>query len=489
MQELTFQSACELAKAIKNRVLTSVQLLESYKERIERFNPEINAIVSTNFDSAMKKARAADKALDEGEIKGPLHGIPITIKDNLEVTGFPCTAGASEFENYHPTKNADLVNPLLKAGAIVIGKSNLPRFAEDFQTYNGIFGQTNNPWDATRTPGGSSGGAAAAVAAGLTTLDIGNDLGGSIRLPAHFCGVYGHKPSFGIVPWRGLVPPTPGVFSDDYLPNMDIAVNGPIARSPEDLAMVLDLIVRPGKTERKAWSIKLPPPRRKKLKEFKVGFWLDDPACPVGESVITRIRRVADALSNTGVRIEEKHPKINFDRSFDLFTSLLGSIRGQSAPREIFNKWLETPSAESDLPENFQSRQISGATQRHRDWLNRDAERQIIRQKWGEFFKEFDVMLCPVAPVTAFPHDHSSWFKREIEINGEVYPYSNIMGWTGLTGLAYLPSVTAPIGISSKGLPIGVQIVGPFLEDKTAIQFAVLLKDLVGGFTPPPLCL
>ncbi len=489
MPEWYFQSAYELAAAIRDKSLSSVELLESYRKRIENINPEINAVIASDFKSTLKKAKSADMALKKGKIRGPLHGVPITIKDNLEVVGFPCTAGAEEFENYLPTRNAELVKSLIKAGAIIIGKSNLPRFAEDFQTYNKIFGKTNNPWDLSRTPGGSSGGSAAAVAAGLTTFDIGNDFGGSIRNPAHFCGVYGHKPTFGIVPFNGMVPPPPGIFTDDYSLKTDIAVHGPVTRSPEDLVLIMDLITKPEKPERKAWAIKLPAARHTKIQDFKVGLWLDDPACPVQEAVITRIRRVADALSNSGVQIEEKHPKINFERSFELFTSLMGSVRGHSAPGKIFKKWLEKPAELLGQSEDFQSKQIMGAVQRHRDWLNRDTERQIARQKWSEFFKEYDVILCPVSPVTAIPHDHSSWFGREIQINGELYPYSNIMGWTGLTGVVYLPSTVAPIGISSKGLPIGIQIVGPYLEDKTVIQFAILLKDIVGGFTPPPLCL
>ncbi len=489
MTELYFQSACEIAQAIRKKSILSSELLEIYKERIERLNPDINAIVATNFEAALQEAHKADKDLAKGKLRGPLHGVPFSIKDNLEVSGMPCTAGSSDFKEYIPQKNADVVDSLIKAGGIVFSKSNLPRFAEDFQTYNEIFGQTNNPWDFTRTPGGSSGGAAAAVAAGMTAFDIGNDLGGSIRHPSNFCGVFGHKPSYGIVPDRGMVPPPPGIFTGDYNLNVDIAVNGPIVRAPEDLDLLMDLIVQPEASDRKGWTIMLPPARKSKLTDFKVGLWLDDPVCPVDTRVLNRIERVVDSLSNAGVEIEEKHPQVDFQKAFDLFISLLNAVMGMSVPPKIFEKWIAKKSELGNDSEGYQVKQIMGATQRHRDWLMVDAERQLMRQKWAEYFEEFDILLCPTTPVTAFPHDHGRGFERTIDVNGKEYSYANLMGWAGLTTAVYLPSTIAPIGITSQGLPIGIQIVAPYLEDKTSIKFASLLKDLVGGFTPPPSCI
>jgi amidase len=478
--------AIDLAAAIKNKRISAVTLLECYEERINRLNPGLNAIVATDFANAKSKADIADRAIANGNRFGPLHGVPISIKDNLEVAGMPCTAGATDFKNNQPSRNADLVDSLIKAGAIVFGKSNLPRFAEDFQTYNELFGQTNNPWDLSKTPGGSSGGAAVAVAAGLTAFEIGNDIGGSIRIPAHFCGVYGHKPSYGIVPDRGTVPPPPGIFTGDYSLNMDIVVNGPLARSPEDLGIILDLIVQPEAPERKAWKIELPPAKKTKLTDFKVGIWIDHPACPVDQEIVSRIREVGDKLANEGVNVEEQHPEIDFGRSFEMFTSLLNGALGQAAPTKVFRSWVAKEAELDHAPDSYRTKQIRGAVQRHRNWLMRDVERQLIRQKWQEYFDRFDVMLCPAVATTAIPHDHSSWFDRTITINGKAYPYSNLMGWAGLTNVAYLPSTTAPVGLAANGLPIGLQIVGPYLEDKTCIQFAVLLKQVIGGFTPPP---
>ncbi len=486
MNEWAFQSASELANAIKIQKISSVDLLEIYIERTNRLNPRINAIISTDFDNARKKAQKADNALKKGEIWGPLHGLPITIKDNLEVVGMPCTAGSPDLKHYMPAGNADVVQLLLDAGAIVFGKTNLPLFGDDFQSYNEVYGQTNNPWNVDRTPGGSSGGAAAAVSAGLTALEIGNDIGGSIRHPANFCGIYGHKPTHGIVPDKGTIPPSPGLFTGEHSINVDIAVNGPLARSPEDLDLAMELITSPEKPDRKAWKIKLPPPRRKTLKEYRIALWLDDPACPVDIRVSERIRKAADVLATAGAKVVEKQPDVSFSRSFEIFSSLLNGILGQSAPEKLFEKWI---SAEQELPsedKKYKALQIRGAIQRHRNWLMVDAERQILRQKWADFFTDFDVLLCPATPMPAFPHDHGSWFKRTISVNGSDLPYSNILGWAGLSNVVLLPSTIAPVGLTSNGLPVGVQIVAPYLEDRTSIHLAVLMKNLIGGFMSPP---
>lgn len=486
MASLCFQSAHELVTAIQNRIITSTELLEAFQERMDRFNPALNAIVTTDFDAAFKQTVKADKALKKGDLWGPLHGLPITIKDNLEVKGLRCTAGYSGLKNHTSTRSADLVKKLKKAGAVVFGKSNLPMFGDDFQTHNELFGQTNNPWNVDKTPGGSSGGAAAAIAAGLTGLDIGNDIGGSIRHPASFCGIYGHKPTFGIVPQRGLIPPMPKSFNGDYSFPTDILVNGPLARSAQDLAVVMDLITQPELPDRKAWKIRLPESDKKQVKEFKIAVWFNDPACPVDESIVNRIRRVADALDNNGALVKEDHPEIDFEQSFDLFIYLLNGVLSLTAPQSVFEEWTRRESELDTEKGEYQARQQKAAVQRHRTWLFKNAERQMLRQVWSDFFKEYDILLCPTTPVTAFDHDHSSWFKRTIEVNGEKMPYANILGWAGLTNVVYLPSTVAPIGISSRGLPIGVQIVGPYLGDKTTIHFAKLLGNLVGGFTPPP---
>lgn len=481
---MAFDSAKQLTDKIRSSEVSCQDLLEMYIERYEKFNKKINAIISTDFEKARMRAKEADAALEKGVTWGVLHGLPVTIKDNIEVAGMPCTSGSPDLVNHIPARNADLVQRLVDAGAIVFGKTNLPCFADDFQTYNQVFGQTNNPWDLKKTPGGSSGGAAAALAAGLTTLDIGNDIGGSIRNPAGFCGIYGHKASYGIIPDRGLVPPMPGLFKGEYNIQIDIAVNGPMARSADDLDLALGILISPELPEKKAWQIQLPEPRKQSLTEFKIGVWLDDPACLVDSSVGDCLQNMIDTLVKSGADISLKKPDISFDESWDVFVTLLNGALGFGAPPSLFEKWLKM---EGDLQKQpgYKARQISGAIQRHRDWLEADFKRQLLREKWADYFKTVDVLLCPVTPVAAFPHDHTPWFDRTLLVNGQPRHYSDMMGWAGLTNVAYLPSTIAPCGFTPGGMPVGVQIVGPYLEDRTPIQLAKLMQDVIGGFVAP----
>ncbi len=457
------------------------------KERYERLNPKINAIVATDLENARARAKAADEALDKGDNWGPLHGLPITIKDSIEVVGMPCTSGAPVLKNHMPARNADVVQILLDAGAIIFGKTNLPLYAQDIQSYNEVYGQTNNPWDVARIPGGSSGGAAAALAAGLTPLEIGSDIGGSIRNPAHFCGVYGHKPTFNIVPMRGHIPPPPGIFPGDYSLDGDIAVVGPLARSVEDIELLMDLIVSPDKPRQRAIRIKLPKPRKKNLKNYRIGLWIDDPAFPVDTNVIDRIQSVADELAKAGARVKDKRPDIDFTRSHEVYSNLLHSVTSGGLPQEIFEQAI---TESQSLPENDKSPRsmwFRGTTILHRRWIQMDYQRLIMRQKWADFFEDFDVLLCPVVSVTAFPHDHSEMFDRTLKVNNKEQPYLDaLLPWAGLTCVAYLPATVAPAGLASDGLPVGVQIVGPYLEDHTPIHVAKLMEDVIGGFAPPP---
>ncbi len=485
MSKWAFRSATDLVNAIKTQKVSSLELLEEYIERVERLNPSINAIVATDYDHARKKADDADKALAKGADWGVLHGLPMTIKDNLEVKGMPCTAGAPKLKDHRPDRNADVVQRLIDQGAVIFGKTNMPRYGEDIQSYNEVYGQSNNPWDSSRTPGGSSGGAAAAIATGLCGLEIGNDIGGSIRNPANFCGIYGHKSSYGIVPDRGMIPPPPGIFPGDQTMQTDILVNGPLARSAEDLDLAMSIIVSPELPECKAWQINLPEPRKKSLSEYRIGLWLDDPACPVDSEVGTCLQNAADELAKAGADICEQRPEIDFSQTFEMFSDLLNGVMGLGVPNDMFAEWVEEEASLSGKPLDTKNRFIRGAIQRHKTWLMRDIERQMARQKWTDFFADFDALLCPSAPVPAFPHDHRPFHERTIEVNGTKRPYADLMGWAGLTNVVFLPATIAPVGMTSGGLPVGVQIVGPYLEDRTPIHIAGLMADVVGGFNPP----
>jgi amidase len=482
-----FQSAGTLARSIKRGKIGSLELLNLYIDRIEKFNPSINAVVAKNYDEARARARKADAALKKGVNWGKLHGLPMTIKDLYEVVGMPCTSGSPNLKDYMPSRNADIVQSLIDQGAIIFGKTNTPLFGGDFQTYNEVYGQTNNPWNTSLSCGGSSGGSAAALAAGLTALEMGSDVGGSLRNPAHYCGVYSHKPSFGIVPCRGHVPPPPGTFAGDYFTRADIVVAGPMARSIDDIALAMGIMTGPERMDSDAWKVKLPAPAKSGLKKYRIGLWLDDPACPVDTVISDCIQTVADRLAKAGAKVEDKRPDIDFARSHEIYINLLAAVVGSSMPREIFNQWAADAKNLPSDDRSIYAQYIRGATQVYRDWLGTDVKRQNLRKKWADFFRDFDILLCPVVPAPEMHHNHShDFFNRTIRVNGSPHPYMNTAGWAGLTGLVYLPSTVMPAGSTSDGMPIGLQVVGPYLGDSTTIQAAKLISEITGGFRQPP---
>jgi len=482
MDDLARQSALTLAKAIQEKKISSVELLEYFIERYERLNPEINAIVATNFNQARKTAADADQALSKGEVLGPLHGLPMTIKDNLEVIGMPTTYGSELYAKHMPEKNADVVQSVLDAGAVVFGKTNLPLFGMDTQSFNDLYGQTNNPWDTSRTPGGSSGGAASALAAGLTGLEIGNDIGGSIRFPAHFCGIYGHKPSYNIVSTHGANKPWLP-FKTNFPLDIDLAVNGPLARSAEDLLLAMNLIASPPAYQKKAITISLPEPRKKSLSDFKVGVWMDDPLYPPDDESKGVLSDFIDRLANKGVKLVNKTPDIDLKESHELRNSFETATLCHTQPEELWK--LANQTLEMD-DENARS-WGKDMTMQHRDWNILNMMRSVVRQKWDDYFNDVDVMLCPVARIPAHPHDHTPIPERMVQFNNDTMRYWGVMGpWNALALVAYLPATVAPAGFTPGGLPVGVQIVGPYLEDLTPIQFAINLeKEIIGPYQLP----
>lgn len=483
--DLGSYSATSLIKAIKSKKISATELLKYFMDRHNRLNPRINAIVATDFESALKRAQKADDALSRGETWGPLHGLPMTIKDNIEVVGMPTTYGSPMFSGNIPQKNADVVQSLLDAGAIIFGKTNLPLFGMDTQSFNDVYGQTNNPWDISKTPGGSSGGSAAALAAGLTGLEIGNDIGGSIRLPAHFCGVYGHKPSYNIVSMHGGNKPWKKIHTN-YPVDLDLAVKGPLARSAGDLKLAMDIIVGPPSYQRKAIRIKLPGPRRTKLKAFRVGLWLDDSVYPPDRDTGNCLQKMVSDLTKEGVTLKTKQPDVDLKRSHllrgDFETATLSHVQPPGHYEWAANR-VKTLKDEDQSPT---ARWIRAVTGKHRDWNKLNEERAIIRQKWDDYFQDIDVLLCPVARIAAHDHDHTKIANRFIQIDGKTENYWDVVGpWNSLSLVSYLPSTVAPIGATPNGLPIGVQIIGPYLEDYTSIQFAKLLEGIYGGYKPP----
>ncbi|MFC1820187.1 amidase family protein [Thermodesulfobacteriota bacterium] len=483
MEEWAKQSALTLTKAIKDRKISSSELLEYFIERYERLNQEINAIVATNLVQAREKAADADKALAKGEVFGSLHGLPMTLKDNLEIIGMPTTYGSPLFAKHMPEENADVVQSVLDAGAVVFGKTNLPLRAMDTQSFNDVYGQTNNPWDISRTPGGSSGGAAAALAAGLTGLEIGNDIGGSIRFPAHFCGIYGHKPSYNIVSRHGANKPW-SQFKTRFPMDADMAVNGPLARSAEDLLLAMEIIVGPPAYQRKAIKITLPEPRKNAFSEFKVGVWIEDPLYPPDNDISAVLSDFIDRLTRTGVTLVNKKPDIDLKRSHYLRNAFEVATTILMQPAELYDKAVN---ALESNEENIKS-WAKAMTMKHRDWKLLDMERSFLRQKWDDYFNDVDIMLCPVTRIPAHPHDHTPMRNRVVKFNEETLKYWDVMGpWNSLSLVAYLPATVVPAGFTPGGLPVGIQIVGPYLEDLTPIQFAINLeKEIIGPYQLPP---
>ncbi len=460
-QALATATAHELEEQIRAHRLSSRELLDAYLTRIEQLGAPINAVVTLDRERAYVAAAQADEAAARDDWFGPLHGLPITIKDAIEVAGVRSTGGASELTDYVPEVDAPSVARLKSAGAIVFGKTNVPRWSGDVQTFNDLFGATSNPWSLDRVPGGSSGGPAAAVACGFTAFELGTDIGGSIRVPAHCCGVFGLKPSYGVISQRGYLDHVGGGHTD-----ADINVFGPLARSAEDLELLLSVLAGPDSDRAVAWRLELPPPRRVSAADYRVGVWLDDAACEVDRDELAVMRQAVDRLADAGARVEDSHPPVRFAEQVELFDQLVGAAISPSRPDDV---------AES-----------SGGS--HRAWLRADERRAHFRKIWQEWFESYDALICPVMATPAFPHNQAGTFNsRTIEINGSVRPYRDLVSWTGLIGVLGLPSAAPPVGRTPAGLPVGVQVVSPFLRDREAIRLAGILAEVSGGgYQVPP---
>jgi amidase len=453
-------TASRLAAAIAAKDISSRELLDLYLSRIDRLNPAVNAVVTLDADRARSAAEAADAATARGESRGPLHGLPITIKDAIEVEGVRSTGGAVELTDHVPAHDAVAVARLKAAGAIVFGKTNVPRWSGDLQTYNEIFGTTNNPWDTSRVPGGSSGGPATAVACGFTSFELGTDIGGSIRIPSHCCGVFGLKPSFGVVPQRGYLDQVGGGSTD-----ADINVFGPIARSAEDLHLLLGVLAAPEPERALAWRVEMPQPRHAELGSYRIGVWLEEAACPIDRDELAVLRSAVERIAAAGAKVEEAHPPVEFGAQVALFNEMIVAAISPSMGGEVGDA-------------------VSGS---HYQWLRAERERARLRSIWADWFESYDLLLCPVLPTPAFPHNQEGeLFTRTLTVNGEDVPYLNCVLWTGLIGVIGLPAAVPPVGRTSDGLPIGLQVVAPYLRDRDAVHAAGLLAEAAGGYTPPP---
>lgn len=488
MDSLHYQSAHTLLEQLDTGALSSEELTRALIERIREVNPQVNAIITLDEQQALASARQADASRAVGQVKGPLHGLPLTIKDTWEVAGMTCTAGASPLRDHKPERHADVIERLENAGAIILGKTNVPIYATDLQSYNKLFGVTNNPHNPAHTPGGSSGGAAAALAAGMTPLEVGSDLAGSIRTPAHFCGVFGHKPSRSLVSFRGHIPGPPGTQSQP-----DLAEGGPMARNARDLELLLKVIAGPRADQQRSWALKLAPASVTSLDQARVGLWLEDPLCPVEPELTEAYRHLGTALADRGALVTEaRHPLLALEHILPAYFNLLGSLLSTSLKpsqrRQMkwiarLEPWLKFLGPSTACIGEYGR----GVNQPVHQWMAWSEMREKMRAQIESLFQEVDVLLTPVTPTTAIRHDHSNpVFKRRITVAGKPRAYLDQFCWIALATLLGLPATSVPLGRAKNGLPYNVQVIGAPGMDLTTIGFAGLLEEAgLAGFVKP----
>ncbi|HET9612414.1 MAG TPA: amidase [Acidimicrobiales bacterium] len=483
MTDLHFLPATELCRLLRDGDVSSVELLDHLLARVEAHNPHLNAVVALDAERARARAAEADAARRRGESWGPLHGLPMTVKDAFETEGLVTTSGAPELRDHVPDSDADAVARLKAAGAVVFGKTNLPIHAGDLQTFNDVYGRTNNPWAPDRSPGGSSGGSAAALAAGLTGFELGSDIGGSIRNPAHYCGVFGLKPTWGVVPPRGHIPGPPGT-----LKPADVNVVGPLGRSAADLALGLDVLAGPAGLDAVGWRLDLPPARNGgALPGLRVATWFDDPFAPIAADTRALLDAAAAALAGGGATVTAVEPPVGLRELVMSWERLVLPVVSMSMPDDVVAAAVEMAAAPVADDEPRTVRAIRAIAARHRDWLRADERRHRHRRLFAQLFEQHDVLLAPVMPTAAIPHDTDRDITaREVDVDGVTRPYLDGLSWNGGIGTLLLPVAVPPVGRTPDGLPVGVQIVAPHLHDRTAIAVAGHAERLLGGFVPPP---
>jgi amidase len=477
-----YRGARELAAALAARQVSALELANQAIARIEALDAKLNAVVVRDFENARAAAREADAALARGERKALL-GVPMTVKEAFNVAGLPTTWGIPAAKGRLVSEDAVTVARLKSAGAIILGKTNVPLMLADWQSYNDVYGTTNNPWDVTRTPGGSSGGAAAALAAGFVPLELGSDIGGSLRVPAHFCGVFAHKPTHGLIPSRGHVPPRAPALPME----VDLAVVGPMARSADDLALALDVLAGPDTPLATAYRLALPAPRHDKLSDYRVLVLDTHPLLPTGNAVRAAIARLADNLARAGAQVARSSPLVpDLALLGRTYQTLLTGFLGADMPIEFYDRMRQIAAGIPKDDNGLDAVGARGWVLSHRDWIWADRVRAGLAERWRVLFREFDVVVCPIMPTPAFPHDHGEPRARKLDIDGTPHPYLHQTMWPGVATLTGQPATAVPLGRADNGLPVGAQVVGPYLEDRTTIAFAGLVERAFGGFVPPP---
>ena len=475
-----FATATELVVDLRAGKVTSSDLTELYIRRIERYDTKLNAVVVRDFERARHAARAADQGGG-----GALRGVPITIKESFNVSGLRTTCGVPEWKGFVSQHDAPAWARLRAAGAVLLGKTNVPPMLADWQSANPIYGRANNPWDVSRTPGGSSGGSAAAIAAGLSALEVGSDIGGSIRVPAAFCGIYGHRPSETLLPKSGQFPMPP-------MPNAAVVmgVQGPLARSAEDLGLALSVLAGADVGEDVAWRVELSAARRSRVADFRVAVLPPIPWLPVDEQIESALEGLATRLGGLGCTVKRVQPEGLGDwrEHHGLYRSLLSAITGARLSAEEREKRLAMwRKAQGE----FAKAHLRGLEGTPGDYLLWHGKREQYRAVWRAFFRDWDVLLAPAINVLAYPHIERAWPMDDSDltltftVGGRAVPYMDGLVYPAVSTVAGQPATAFPVARSREGLPIGLQAIGPYLEDHTPIRFTALLAREISGFVKP----
>jgi amidase len=480
-----FATATQMLAALDAGKVSAVELLDLHRRRIERHNPALNAIVEPDFERAHRDAEAADARRARGE-SAALLGLPMTLKESYNVRGLRTTCGMPFWKDFRSEHDAPVTTRVKAAGAAVMAKTNVPQMLADWQSANPIYGRTNNPWDLSRTPGGSTGGGSSALAAGLTPLEFGSDIGGSIRVPAVFCGIYGHRPSETVMPRSGQFPFPP-------MPNAAVVmgVQGPMARSAEDLELALDVAAGADTGEDVAWRLALPPTRRERLGDVRVAVLPPVDWVPVETEIAAALESLAFRLGRLGCHVKTVQPETLGDHRehYALYLTLLAAVTSSRIPAEQRRARVEVLRTRDDEWSRAQQAGIeSGAP----DYIRWFAQREVYRAGWRTFFREWDVLLAPAFFTPAYSHRETPWpgtpvsLARTLDVNGQPALEELGLFYPALATLAGQPATAFPVGLTRGGLPLGLQAIGPYLEDRTPLRFAALVARELGGFTPPP---
>ncbi len=472
-----YSSAGDMLAALRAREISATELTELHIARIEAHDGELNAIPVRTFERARAQARAADKRRAAGE-EAPLLGLPMTLKESTQAAGLPQTAGIPAFKDHVPTSDGLIAASVFEAGAALLGKTNIPLALSDWQADSPVYGRTNNPWDRSRTPGGSTGGGGAALAVGMTPLEVGSDIGGSIRVPAAYCGVYGHRPSETAVPKSGSFP-----LADLPNPAFLMGVQGPLARTAGDLELLFDVVRGPDIGEEVGWQQALPPPRREALGEFRVAV-IDSVLGIHGSSqMLAKLDELASLLSRAGARVEAVQPDFDMEAYFHDYSRLLQAMVSQGRSR----KDREARAARMrDSGDPLTMAQIDGLLLDAHEYVNLVGRREVARMAWRRFFQDWDLVIAPTALDSAFPHETGEFDKRTLTVDNRTVPYFANILFPMLAIFSGLPATAFPAGRDSQGLPLGLQAIGPYLEDRTTLRFAQLLEREWYRFEAPP---